>query len=110
MLLFIDTKRLFYFLPVQNALDISVALKDDRPKNMKASLSLPDYASLIRPTSLVLPELKFQRSQFDSIPITRLYDVSESLTERLCRTAKPIYALLPQSVGENHAPMEERRH
>jgi hypothetical protein len=50
---------------------------------MKASLSLPDYASLIRPTSLVLPELKFQRSQFDSIPIARLYGVSWSLTERL---------------------------
>ncbi|MFT6404906.1 MAG: hypothetical protein ACJA2U_001260 [Marinomonas primoryensis] len=50
---------------------------------MKASLSLPDYASLIRPTSLVLPELKFQSSQFDSIPIARLYGVSWSLTERL---------------------------
>ncbi|WP_339719699.1 hypothetical protein [Marinomonas primoryensis] len=53
---------------------------------MKASLSLPDYASLIRPTSLVLPELKFQRSQFDSIPIARLYGVSESLFDELSLT------------------------
>jgi hypothetical protein len=60
---------------------------------MKASLSLPDYASLIRPT--VLPALKFRISQFDA---TKLRDLMAFQGHFLTVYLPPIEQSMPYDI------------
>ena len=73
--------------------EFRVGLKP-RP-TMKAPLSASDHASCLVSSDLrsLVSIIEFTMKSVRRDEVARLYGVSESLTERLSRTAKPIYAL-----------------